>query len=51
MANWERIAARAEERNAELKLAIEVCLDIISFNDKDEDEKLLEVEAVLKKII
>jgi hypothetical protein len=51
MASWQRIAARAEKRNNELEQAIGVCLDIISFNDKDEDEKLYEVEAILKKII
>ena len=51
MASWEKIAARAERNNEELKLAIQVCLDVISYNDRDEDEKLIEIEAILKKTI
>tara|TARA_B110000285_G_C15057276_1_gene580301 strand:- start:387 stop:542 length:156 start_codon:yes stop_codon:yes gene_type:complete len=51
VASWEKIAARAERNNEELKLAIQVCLDVISYNDRDEDEKITEIEAILKKTI
>jgi hypothetical protein len=48
MASWQRIAERSEQRVKKLESAIEKSLNIISYDDKDEDEKLQEIENTLK---
>jgi hypothetical protein len=48
MASWERIAKRAEAALEKANKKLEVIAEIISYDDRDEDEKLKQIVELLQ---